>query len=277
MYNQEAVRDHETHKLFWDFEISTDNLTTWLSDSPQKKENLPIRWLCRSDNPQRKNKSNPKERPCKRTKKNNEHGGDGDTYCNWCTWDNTQRIGKGTELLRNKRTSRDNPDYNIFMIGQNTEKSPVDLRRLAVTKTPVTSYQLIQVWKTLNRVKEKFLKTNKLGPSQRTKKLRSMRVRVIPVVVGTLGTVPKMLGGIENQRKNRAYLDYSRLARILRRVMEMWSDLLFLSLQWKTTSEHLHEKPQVIIIIIIIIWVLWRCLWCNGRHRKWTRRHRFKS
>ena len=25
-----------------------------------------------------------------------EHEGDGDTICNWCTWDNTQRLGKTT-------------------------------------------------------------------------------------------------------------------------------------------------------------------------------------
>ena len=35
----------------------------------------------------------------------------------------------------NKRTSGDHPNYSIVEIGQNTEKSPGDLRRLAVTQT----------------------------------------------------------------------------------------------------------------------------------------------
>ena len=34
-----------------------------------------------------------------------------------------------TRGLRNKRTSGDNPNYRITEMGQNTEKSPVGLRR----------------------------------------------------------------------------------------------------------------------------------------------------
>ena len=33
-------------------------------------------------------------------------------------------------------------NYSIFENGQNTEKSPRDLRRLAVTQTPVKDHQL---------------------------------------------------------------------------------------------------------------------------------------
>ena len=40
-------------------------------------------------------------------------------------------------VLENKGTSEDHPKYCIIEIGQNTEKSPGDLRRLVVTKTPV--------------------------------------------------------------------------------------------------------------------------------------------
>ena len=32
-------------------------------------------------------------------KKTMEHEGNGDTNCNWCTWNNTQRIGKETGNL----------------------------------------------------------------------------------------------------------------------------------------------------------------------------------
>ena len=73
----------------------------------------------------------------------------GDTKCNWYTWNNPQKIGTGTRRLRNKRTSGDHPDYRIVEISQNTEKSPVDLRRLAVTQTPMRKHQLTLPWKTL--------------------------------------------------------------------------------------------------------------------------------
>ena len=71
-----------------------------------------------------------------------EHESDGDTNCNWCSWYSQQRIGKGTGGLENKRTSGDHPNYNIIKIGPNTEKSPADIRRLAVTQTPVEDHQL---------------------------------------------------------------------------------------------------------------------------------------
>ena len=38
--------------------------------------------------------------------------------------------------------SGDHPNYRIIGNSQNTEKSPGDLRRLAVTQTPVKNHQL---------------------------------------------------------------------------------------------------------------------------------------
>ena len=55
---------------------------------------------------------------------------------------NLKRLGKGAKRLRNQKTSGDHPDYSIIKIGQNTEKSPGYLRRLAVTQTPVKDHQL---------------------------------------------------------------------------------------------------------------------------------------
>ena len=46
-------------------------------------------------------------------------------------------IGKGTGRVKNQRINRDRSNYSIVMIGQNTEKSPEDLKRLDVTWTPV--------------------------------------------------------------------------------------------------------------------------------------------
>ena len=45
--------------------------------------------------------------------------------------------------------SEDRPKYNIIENGQNTEKSPGDVRRLAVTQTPEKNHQLKLMWKTL--------------------------------------------------------------------------------------------------------------------------------
>ena len=82
-----------------------------------------------------------------------EHEGDSDPNGNWYIWNNPQRIGKGTGRLGNKRINRVHPDYSIIKIGQNTEKGTGDLRRLAVTQTPVKNPQLMLVQKTLKGVK----------------------------------------------------------------------------------------------------------------------------
>ena len=48
----------------------------------------------------------------------------------------------GTVTKGNKTTSGDHSYNSIVDIGQNTEKSPGNLRRLIVTQTSVESYQL---------------------------------------------------------------------------------------------------------------------------------------
>ena len=69
----------------------------------------------------------------RKLKKNTEHEADDGTNCNRYTWKNYQKIEKWTRRFGNKRTRGDHPDYSIIKIGQNTEKSPGDLKRLAVT------------------------------------------------------------------------------------------------------------------------------------------------
>ena len=51
-------------------------------------------------------------------------------------------LSKGTGVLGSWRASEDHPNYTIVENGQNTEKTPGDLRRLAVTQTPVKDHQL---------------------------------------------------------------------------------------------------------------------------------------
>ena len=81
-----------------------------------------------------------------------EHKSNVYTNYNWCFWYSHRRIIKGTGGLGNKRTSRDHPNYYTIEIGQNTEKSPRDLKRLAVTQTPVENHRLTLMWKTLKFV-----------------------------------------------------------------------------------------------------------------------------
>ena len=56
------------------------------------------------------------------------------TNYSWGVW-YSPKDDKETRLLGNKRMWGDYPIYSIFEISQNTEKSPEDLKRIAVTKT----------------------------------------------------------------------------------------------------------------------------------------------
>ena len=69
-----------------------------------------------------------------------------------------------------------------------------------------------------------------------------MKVTIVPIVIGALSTVTKGLlkgledlevGGREETIQTTAFV---RTARILRRVLETWGNLLSLKLQWKTIS-----------------------------------------
>ena len=60
------------------------------------------------------------------------HESDGDAWCKWCPWNNFQRTGR----IKNWKTNGGHPDYSI-KINRNTEKSPANLRGLAVTQNPV--------------------------------------------------------------------------------------------------------------------------------------------
>ena len=58
----------------------------------------------------------------------------------------TKELLKGLEDLA---AGGDHPNNNIIENGQNTEKSSGDLRKLAVTQTPVKDHQLRLMGKTL--------------------------------------------------------------------------------------------------------------------------------
>ena len=75
-----------------------------------------------------------------RAKKLVEHESDGETICIWCAWNNPLWLRKGTGRIGNQTKNRDHPDYSRVEIGQITEKSPGDLRRLDVAQTPVKDH-----------------------------------------------------------------------------------------------------------------------------------------
>ena len=60
-----------------------------------------------------------------------------------------------------------------------------------------------------------------------------MKVTIVPIVIGALGLEDLEVGGRVETIQTTALL---RTARILRRVLETWGDLLSLRLQWKTIS-----------------------------------------
>ena len=74
------------------------------------------------------------------------------------------------------------------------------------------------------------------------------KVTFIPIVIGALDTVTKgLVQGLEDLEIRREMETIKttallRSARLLRRVLETWGDLLSLKLQWKTISVHWCEK-----------------------------------
>ena len=85
-------------------------------------------------------------------------------------------------------------------------------------------------------IKECEKKDNYLDLARELKKLWNMKVTIVPIVIGALGTITKGLlkgledievGGWEETIQMTALL---RMARILRRVLETWGDLLSLKL-----------------------------------------------
>ena len=69
-----------------------------------------------------------------------------------------------------------------------------------------------------------------------------MKVTIVPIGIGAFGTITKgLLKGLDDlevggQVETIQMTALLRTARILRRVLESWGDLLSLKLQWKTIS-----------------------------------------
>ena len=92
------------------------------------------------------------------------------------------------------------------------------------------------------KLKESEKKDKYVDFARELKKLLDMKVKFIPIVIGSLGTVTKGLVQrlkvleITGQVETIQTTTLLRSARILRRVLETWGDFLSLKLQWKTIS-----------------------------------------
>ena len=91
-------------------------------------------------------------------------------------------------------------------------------------------------------MKESKKKNKYLDLARQLKKLWNMKVTIVPIVIGALGTTTKgLLKGLEDLEvggrvETIQTIALLKTARILRRVLETWGDLLSLKLQWKTIS-----------------------------------------
>ena len=170
-----------------------------------------------------------------------EHEGDGNTNCNWCTWNNPQRIGKGTWTLGNKRTRGNHPDNSIIKIiweeserleetcchwsfieklsayagVKNSQSSKIiiikllwDLNIQTDHLIPARRPDLIiihknkRIYKIVDfavpadhriNLKECAKKDKYLDLARELKKLCNMKVMIVPIVIGALGTITKGL------------------------------------------------------------------------------------
>ena len=98
------------------------------------------------------------------------------------------------------------------------------------------------------------LKLKKTTQLQRTNKLWTMAVMVIPIVFSALRTIHKDLIKGEEDFDNRGQVETIRTTallrstRILRKFLETWEDLLSLKLKWDTIGMKNSYRSIMIII-----------------------------
>ena len=147
MHNPAPVLENNTHKLLWDFDLYTDHQISarrpdLIIIMNKKKRTCKIVDFTVTADHRIKLKECEKKDKYLDLARERKNAGNNYTSCNWYVWNSNKRISKGTGRLGSWRTSGDHPNYYIIENGQNTEKSPGDLRRLVVTQTPVKIHQL---------------------------------------------------------------------------------------------------------------------------------------
>ena len=152
MHNPAPVLVNATRKLLWDFNIQTNHLIPArrpyliiINRKKKKRTSKIVDFAVPADHRIKLKECEKRDKYldlARELKKTMEHAGDNYTNCNWCVWNSDKRITKGTGGLGSWRMGGDHPNGSTVENGQNTEKSPGDLRRLAVAQTPVKNHRL---------------------------------------------------------------------------------------------------------------------------------------
>ena len=86
------------------------------------------------------------------------------------------------------------------------------------------------------KLKECEKRDKYLDIARELKKLWNMKVTIIPIVVGALGSVTKGLVQGPEDLEITGQVETIQSTALLRRVLETWGDLLSFKLQWETIS-----------------------------------------
>ena len=146
MLKSESVLENETHKLHWDFEIWTNpQIPTRRLHQVIINKKMIIWWIVDVAVPAKyriKIKANEKKNDkyldlARELKKAVEHECYSVASSNYFTWNDPQSLRKSSRRDGIRRTSGNYPIYRFVWFHHKTEKSAGELRRLAVTQTPV--------------------------------------------------------------------------------------------------------------------------------------------
>ena len=165
-----------------------------------------------------------------------EHEGDFYTNCNWYSWYSQSTINKGTGGLWNKRTCGD--FTNIIEISPNTEKSPGDLRRLAITQTSVKDHQLTLLGKTLKEPKKKK-KKNMHTPESVSEIETYKTLRAFQIQTDHLISSRRLYLVIVNKKRTCRMVEFTVLAdhRVKLKESEKRDNTWTLLENWKTIEQ----------------------------------------
>ena len=165
MHNPASVLENDTHKLPWDCNIRTDPLISSrrpdliIINKKKKKKRKKEKIFCKIVDFGVPADHGIKLKECEQKDKYLDLAGELKKLWNMkvtivpilirAFGTVTKWLLKGLGGLGSWRTSGYHPNYSIIEDCQITEKSPGDLRILAVTQTQVKNHQLALMWKTL--------------------------------------------------------------------------------------------------------------------------------
>ena len=146
---------------------------------------------------------------------------------------NTHKLRRGFDIQTDHLITARRPDLIIINKKKNKKKKEKKICKF-VDFAVLADHRI--------KLKECEKKDKYLDFARELKILWNMKVTIVPIVIGALGTVTKgLLKGLEDWDLGGRVETIQTTALlktdiILRKVLETWGDLLSLKLQWKTTS-----------------------------------------